>query len=57
MVPTNEKQDFDKYDLRLSKLSKLYQQLSKLFPEVEDGGGGGYLGQKDNQKINELTIP
>ena len=51
MVPKNEKQDLDKYDIHLS------EQLSKLFPEVEDGGGGGYLGQEDNQKINELPIP
>ena len=51
MVPKNEKQDLDKYDIFLS------EQLSKLFPEVEDGGGGGYLGQEDNQKINELPIP
>ena len=57
MVPTNEKQDLDKYDLHLSKLSKLYQQLSKLFPEVDDGSGGGYLGQEDDQKVNELAIP
>ena len=57
MVPINEKQDFYKYDLHLSKLSKLYQQLSKLFPEVEDGVGGGYVGQEDDQKINELAIP
>ena len=51
MVPKNEKQDLDKYDIHLS------EQLSKFFPEVEDGGGGGYLGQEDNQKINELPIP
>ena len=51
MVPKNEKQELDKYDIFLS------EQLSKLFPEVEDGGGGGYLGQEDNQEINELPIP
>ena len=46
-----EKQDLDKYDLHLSK------QLSKLFPEVEDGGGK-YVTQENNdvQKINELPI-
>ena len=33
IIPKNEKQDLDKYDLHLS------EQLSKLFPEVEDGGG------------------
>ena len=51
MVPKNEKQDFDKYHLHLS------EQISKLFPEVEDGGGVGYLGQEDDQKITELPIP
>ena len=50
MVARNEKQDLDKYNLHLS------EQLSKLFPEVEDGGGGGYLGQEDDQKINKLLI-
>ena len=50
MVPKNEKQDLDKYDILLS-------ELSRLLPEVEDDGGGGYLGQKENQKINELPIP
>ena len=50
MVPKNKKQDLDKYDIPLS------EQLSKLYPEVEDGDGGGYLGQEDNQKINELPI-
>ena len=25
-------------------------------PEVEDGSGGGYLSQEDNQNINELPI-
>ena len=48
MVPKNEKQDLDKYDLHLS------EQLSKLFPEVEDGSGDVYLGQEDDQRINEL---
>ena len=33
------------------------EPLSKLFPEVEDGGGSGCLGQEDDQKINELSIP
>ena len=51
MVLKNEKQDLDKYDIHLS------EQLSKLFSELQDGGGGGYLGQEDNQKINELPIP
>ena len=52
MIPKNEKQDLDKYDLHLS------EQLSKLFPEVEDGGGK-YVSQDndDDQKINELPIP
>ena len=51
MVSKNQKQDLDNNDIHLSK------QLSKLFPEVEDGSGGGYLSQEDNQKINELPIP
>ena len=46
MVPKNEKQDLDKYDIHLS------EQLPELFPEVEDGGGGGYLGQEDDQKMS-----
>ena len=50
MIPKNKKQDLDKYDLYLS------EQLSKLFPEVEDDGGS-YLDQNENQKINELPIP
>ena len=33
MILNNERQDFDKHDIHLS------EQLSKLFPEVEDGGG------------------
>ena len=51
MVPKNKKQDLDKYDIHLS------EQLSKLFPEVEGVSGGEYLGQEDDQKINELLIP
>ena len=51
MVPKNEKQDLDKYDIHLS------QQLSELFPEAEDGSCCGYLGQEDDQKINEQPIP
>ena len=39
-VTKNEKQDLDKYDIHLS------EQLSKLFPEVEDGGCGGILDKK-----------
>ena len=31
MIPKNEKQDLDKYDIQLS------EQLPKLFSEVEDG--------------------
>ena len=46
MVPKNEKQDLDKYDIHLS------EQLPELFPEVEDGGGGGYLGQEGDQKMS-----
>ena len=45
------KKDLNKYDIHLS------EPLSKLFPEVEDGSGGGCLGQEDDQKINELPIP
>ena len=30
MIPKNEKQDLDKYDIYLS------EQLSRLFPDVED---------------------
>ena len=52
MIPKNEKQDLDKYDLYLS------EQLSKLFPEEEDGGGKYvWLDNDDDQKINELPIP
>ena len=32
MVPKNKKQYLDKFDLHLS------EQLSKLFPEIEDAG-------------------
>ena len=51
VVLKNKKQDLDYYDNHLS------EQLSKLFPKVEGGGGGGYLGQERDQKINELPIP
>ena len=51
MVPKNEKQDLDKDDIYLS------EQLLKLLPEVDNGGGDGYLGQEDDQKINEFPIP
>ena len=52
MIPKNEKKSLNKYDLHLS------QQLSKLFPEVEDSGGK-YVSQDndDAQKINELPLP
>ena len=50
MVPKNEKEDLDKCDIHLS------EQLPKLFPEVEDGVGGGYLRQEDDKKTNELPI-
>ena len=47
-----EKQDLDKYDLYLR------EQLSTLFPEVEDRGGKYVTqGNDDDQKINELPIP
>ena len=42
---------------KMTRYIHLSEQLSKLFPEVEDGSGGGYLGQEDNRKINELPIP
>ena len=51
MVPKNEKQDLDKYVLHLS------EQPSNIIPEVENGGGVGYLGQEDDQIINELPFP
>ena len=41
--------DLEKYGFHLS------DQLSQLFPEVEDGGSN--LNQEDDQKINELPIP
>ena len=50
MVPKNEKQDLDKFDLHLS------EQLSKLCPEIEDAGAD-FLTEDDDQKINELPIP
>ena len=46
-----EKQDLDKYDLHL------WEQLSTLFPEVEDRGGKYVTqGNDDDQKINELPF-
>ena len=52
VIPKNEKQDLDKYDLHLS------EQLSKLFPEVEADSGKNVSQDNDNdQKINELPIP
>ena len=52
MIRKTEKQDLDRHDLHLS------EQLSKPFPEVEDGDGK-YVSQDndDDQKINELPIP
>ena len=51
LIPKNEKQDLDKYDLHLS------EQLSKLFPEVEADSGKNVSQDNDNgQKINELPI-
>ena len=50
MVPKNEKQDLDKFHFYLS------EQLSKLFPEIEDAGADFHT-EDDNQKINELPIP
>ena len=52
MIRKTEKQDLDRHDLHLS------EQLSKPFPEVEDGDGK-YVSQdnNDDQKINELPIP
>ena len=50
MISQNQKQDLDKLDVHSS------EQLSKLFPEVEDGDN--YVdGQNNDQKINELPIP
>ena len=51
MVSKNKKQDLDKYDMHLS------EDFLKLFPELEDGDDRRYLGQDDDQKINELPIP
>ena len=51
MVLKNKKQDLDYYDNHLS------EQLSKLFPKVKGGDGGGYLDQEGDQKINKLPIP
>ena len=52
VIPKNEKQDLDKYDLHLS------EQLSKLFPEVEANSGKNFSQDNDNdQKMNELPIP
>ena len=44
MVPKNKKQDLDKYNIHLS------EQLSKLYPEVEDGSSGEYLVKKTIKK-------
>ena len=49
MVPKNKKEELDKLDLHLST------QLSKLFPEVEDGTK--IIDDKNDEKINELPIP
>ena len=49
IIPKNEKEDLDKYDLHLS------EQLSKLFLEIEDVDSN-YLDQNDDQTINELPI-
>ena len=51
-VSKSEKKDLDKFELHLS------EQLSKPFPEVEDGGGK-YIFQENNnnyQKLAELPI-
>ena len=48
MVPKNKKRELDKLDLHLST------QLSKLFPEVEDGTK--IIDDKNDKKINELPI-
>ena len=48
MVPKYKKGELDKLDLHLST------QLSKLFPEVEDGTK--IIGDKNDEKINELPI-
>ena len=44
----SEKQDRDKFELHLS------EQLSKPFPEVENGGGK-YISQEDNNNYQKLT--
>ena len=52
IVSKSEKKDLDKFELHLS------EQLSKPFPEVEDGGGK-YIFQENNnnyQKLAELPI-
>ena len=46
IVPKNKKEELDKLDLHLST------QLSKLFPEVEDGTK--IIDDKSDEKINEL---
>ena len=52
VIPKNEKQDLDKYDLHLS------EQLSKLFPEVKANSGKNFSQDNENdQKMNELPIP
>ena len=50
LIPKNEKQDVDKFDLHLS------DQLSKLFPKVQDGSANITL-ENDVDKINGLPIP
>ena len=50
LIPKNEKQDVDKFDLHLS------DQLSKLFPKVQDGSASITL-DNDADKINGLPIP
>ena len=48
MVPTYKKEELDELDLHL------FTQLSKLFPEVEDGIK--IIDDKNDEKINELPI-
>ena len=50
LIPKNKKQDVDKFDLHLS------DQLSKLFPKVQDGSANITL-ENDVDKINGLPIP
>ena len=50
LIPKNEKQDVDKFDLHLS------DQLSKLFPKVQDGSASITL-DNDADKTNGLPIP